>query len=58
MDKNHVYVSEDEYQAAVNAPYNGISNEDMLALMSYEVIGSIENREDVLIVKMKMAICM
>jgi len=51
LDKNHVYVSEDEYQAAVNAPYNGISNEDMLALMSYEVIGSIENREDVLIVK-------
>ena len=36
LDKNHVYVSEDEYQAAVNAPYNGISNEDMLALMSYD----------------------
>lgn len=51
IDVSQVYLSEDEYQSAAEAPYHGLSDEDMLTLMSYEEIGEIDGREDVVIVK-------
>ena len=50
-DDSEVYFSEEERLSALQDPYNGMSDEDVIALMSYEEIGCIWNREDIIVVK-------
>ena len=47
-----IYLSEDEYQMALSNPYKGMTDEDVIELMSYEEIRNLDDRENVLLVKM------
>jgi len=51
IDASEIFVSEDEYQADLNNPYKGISDEDLIELMGYEDVSPIDGREDIIIVK-------
>lgn len=51
IDDSVVYLSDEEYQSDLSNPYKGVSDEDMLEVMSYEEIGCIDGREDIIIVK-------
>lgn len=51
IDDENIYLSEEEYQASLNNPFKGITNEDALRFLSYEEIDNISGREDVCIVK-------
>ena len=51
IGKHELYSSEEEYQASLKNPYKGMSDEDLVALMSYEEIGFINDREDIMLVK-------
>lgn len=51
IDKSELYLSEAEYQAEVNNPYRGLSNENALELSMYSEEKSIMNRDDIVIVK-------
>ena len=51
IDESEVYLSEEEHLAAIRNPYNGMSDEDVITLMSYEEVSCIGDREDIYIVK-------
>lgn len=51
IDKSELYLSEAEYQADINNPYRGLSDEDALELSMYSDEMSIMNRDDIVIVK-------
>lgn len=51
IDESVVYLTDEEYQTDMANPYKGISNEQMLEIMSYEEIGCIDGREDITVVK-------
>lgn len=51
IDESEVYSSEDERMAAVSDSYYGMADEDVIALMSYEEIGSIDGREDIILIQ-------
>ena len=51
ISQEEVYVSEDEYQADINNPYKGLSDEDALELSLYEEEGTIDDRKDIILVK-------
>lgn len=51
IDDSEIYLSEDEYQAELENPYRGISDEAALELSSYEEISQIENHNNISIVK-------
>ena len=51
IDKGKLYVSEDEYQAALRDPYRGLTNEDVLSLSLYQDIGHLADRSDIILVK-------
>ena len=51
IDPSELYLSEDEYQAAVRDPYRGLSDEEVLRLSCYEEEGIIDDREDILLVR-------
>lgn len=52
IDERMIYLSEDEYQMALSNPYKGMTDEDVIELMSYEEIRNLDDRENVLLVKM------
>ena len=51
IDPNDLYASEDEYQADLNDPYRGLSDEEVLGLSLYQDEEMIGGREDVVIVR-------
>lgn len=51
IDDSQVYLSEEERLAALDNPYNGMADEDVIAVMGYEELGCIGNREDIIVVK-------
>lgn len=51
LDQSNIYLSTDEYISSVQDPYNGMSDDDVIALMRYEEIGSIENHEDIILIQ-------
>lgn len=52
-----IYLSEDEYQMALSNPYKGMTDEDVIELMSYEEIRNLDDRENVLLVKWMGKLC-
>ena len=51
IDESELYSSEDEYIAALENPYYGMCDEDILSLMNYEEIGCVKDREDMIMVQ-------
>ncbi len=51
IDMSEVYLTDAEYQAAINDPYRGLSDEAALELSMYTDEQSINNRDDIVIVK-------
>lgn len=51
IDEKNLYSSQEEYLASLNDPYKGLSDEEVLALLSYEEIGPINDRPDIILVK-------
>lgn len=51
LSMDEVYVSEDEYQSDLNNPYKGLSDEDVLELSLYEELGSIAERDDIILIR-------
>ena len=51
IDKSEIYLSEDEFQAEIKNPYRGLPDDDVLALSLYNEEGSINNREDIILVR-------
>lgn len=49
IDPSELYVSEDEYQAAMKNPYRGLSDEQMLELSLYREIGNVDERSDIIL---------
>lgn len=52
IDESMIYLSEDEYQISLSNPYKGMTDEDVIELMSYEEIRNLDERENVVLVKM------
>lgn len=52
IDKSMIYLSEAEYQISLSNPYKGMTDEDVIELMSYEEIRNLDERENVVLVKM------
>lgn len=50
IDESVLYSSDEEYQLAKTNPYLGMSDGDLISLMSYEEIGNINDREDISLV--------
>lgn len=48
---SEIYVSENEFQADLNNPYRGLSEESILELSAYEEIGCMADREDIKLVE-------
>lgn len=51
IDDSEVYLSEEEHLSALQSPYNGMSDEDVIEVMSYEEIGCIKDREDIILIE-------
>lgn len=51
IDKSELYLSEEEFQTEFNSPYRGLSDEAVLALSMYTDVKSVNNRDDIVIVK-------
>lgn len=47
INDDEVYASDDEYQAEMNNPYRGLSDEEILEIMEYEEIDNIAGRDDI-----------
>lgn len=50
IDESELYVSEDEFKAAVHSPYRGLSDEDVLALSMYQDLETLFGRDDIMLV--------
>lgn len=50
IDESEVYLSGDEYSIAMNDPYRGMSQQDVLAIAEYEEVEPINGRQNVLLV--------
>ena len=48
ISQSEIYASEEEFQAARQNPYRGISDEAALALSMYEELGCMDDRTDIL----------
>lgn len=51
LDETEVYLSEDEYQAELQNPYRGMSDEDVLELTLYEEQRTLGGKPNVLLVR-------
>lgn len=51
IDENEVYDSEDEFQASLNNPYKGLTDEEVLELSEYEEIKELGSKQNVFLVK-------
>ena len=51
INDDEVYASDDEYQAEMNNPYRGLSDEEILEIMEYEEIDNIAGRDDITLVR-------
>lgn len=51
IDVSEVFYSKEEHLAAKNDPYAGLSDEDLLGIMSYEEISNINGRDDIYLVR-------
>lgn len=51
IDGSELYLSEDEYRAALSNPYKGLSDEEVLNLSVYEEIAPVNDRADITLVK-------
>lgn len=51
IDDSQVYLSEEERLAALAAPCTGMTDEDVIAVMSYEELVTIGARDDIIVVK-------
>lgn len=51
INASEIYVSDEEFKASINSPYRGLSDEAMLDLANYLEEGSINNRDDILLVR-------
>ncbi len=50
-DSSELYVSEEEYQAAMKNPYRGLSDAQVLELSVYREIGNVDERSDIILVE-------
>ena len=50
IDSSEIYVTEDEYQAALRDPYKGMHDADVVSLLKYEEIAHINDRPDISLV--------
>lgn len=53
IDSSALYMSENEYQIDLNNPYKGMKDSDLISLMEYEEIESLNDREEMILVKDK-----
>ncbi len=51
IDPSEMYLSEDEYQAAMNNPYKGLSDNQMLELSLYRDVEHVGDRDDIILVE-------
>ncbi len=51
IDESELYDSTDEYLMDSQNPYKGLSDEDVLAIASYQEVSPLNDREDIIIVK-------
>lgn len=51
IDADEVYVSEEEYQASLLDPYKGLSDEEVLAVMSYSQIDILSEKKSIVLVE-------
>lgn len=51
IDESEIYLSEDEYTVALQNPYKGMSDIDIVELLSYEETGQIDGREDMILLQ-------
>lgn len=51
IDESETYESEDEFQASLNNPYKGLTDEQVLELSGYEEIGKLGSKQNVFLVK-------
>lgn len=51
IDESNLYFSDEEYKRDLQNPYKGMTDEDMLEIMSFEEVRHIDGREDITIVK-------
>ena len=51
IDKDEIYQSEDEYQAAMRDPYKGLSDGQILALSVYREVERVNDRDDIILIE-------
>lgn len=51
INEENLYLTEDEYQADLQNPYKGLSDEEVIKLMSYEEVEQISKKGNVSVVK-------
>lgn len=51
IDKDEIYQSEDEYQAAMRDPYKGLTDGQILALSLYREVERINDRDDIILIE-------
>ncbi len=51
IDPSELYLSEDEYKAAMNNPYKGLSDQQMLELSLYREVEHVGDRDDIILVE-------
>lgn len=51
IDESNLYFSDEEYKMDLQNPYKGMTDDDMLEIMSFEEVDYIDGREDIVIVK-------
>lgn len=51
IDKSEIYLSEDEYQAAMHDPYKGLTDGQILAVSMYREVEHIDDREDIILIE-------
>ena len=51
INRQEIYYSEAEFDAAFSSPYRGLSDDDVLELSDYSEVEAINNRDDIVVVK-------
>lgn len=51
ISPEEIYASEDEYQSELRNPYKGMSDEEVIRLMSYEELEPIGGRDDIVLIQ-------
>ena len=51
INENAIFESNEEAERAVNSPYFNMAEDEVLSIMAYEELGSLNDREDIIVVR-------